>query len=133
MSGMKKIWLAVITVVLIALLVGCSTEEQKAEQVVFNTLGSVLTMRDRPLSNKIVKISYIHTGTNKPGEKKAYYIKGYVTVRRVALKDFKFGDQTVKKGSSQDYQYYYEAKVVQGTKHTLVLVPSGLVIKKADG
>ena len=133
MSGIKKIWLVVLPVVLIALLAGCSHEEQKAEKVVFDTLGSVLTLRDRPLSSKIVKISYEHTGTNKPGEKKAYYIKGYVTVRRVALKDFKFGDQAVLKGSSQDYQYYYEAKVVQGIKNTLVLVPSGLTIRQQKG
>ena len=133
MSSMKKIWLTVLPVVFFALLAGCSSDEQKAEKVVFNTLGSVLTVKDRPLSNKIVNISYLHADVNKAGEKKSYFMKGYVTVRRVALKDFKFGDQTVAKGSSHDYRYYYEATVVHGTKHELVLVPSGLVIKKADG
>ena len=133
MSSTKKIWFMVFPLVLITLLAGCASEEQKAERVVFNTLGSVLTINDRPLSNQIVKISYEHTGMNKPGEKKAYHIKGYVTVRRVAMKDFKYADTMVTKGSTKDYQYYYEAKVVQGIKHELVLVPSGLVIKKADG
>ena len=132
MSIMKKIYLATFTLFLFALLAGCSSEEQKAEKVVFSTLGRVLRINDRPLSNQIVKISYEHTGMNKPGEKKAYYIKGYVTVRRVALKDFKYVDMMVTKGSTKDYQYYYEAKVVQGIKNELVLVPSGLVIKKAD-
>jgi hypothetical protein len=130
---MKRIWLAVLPIVLVALLAGCSSDEQKAEKVVYNTLGMVLTMKDRPLSNKIVQISYEHADVNKPGEKKKYFMKGYVTVRRVALEDFKFGDQMVPKGSSHDYKYYYEATVVPGKKHELVLVPSGLVIKKADG
>lgn len=130
---MKKVWLAVFPIVLIVLLAGCSSDEKKAEKVVFDTLGAVLMVKDRPLSNKIVQISYEHADVNKPGEKKSYFMKGYVTVRRVALKDFKFGDQTVPKGSSHDYRYYYEATVVHGIKHELVLVPSGLVIKKADG
>jgi len=130
---MKNIWLAILPVVLAALLVGCSSEEQKAEKVVFDTLGAVLTIKDRPLNTRIVKISYEHADVNKPGEKKKYFMKGYVTVRRVAMKDFKFGDQTVSKGSSQDYRYYYEATVVHGIKHELVLVPSGLKIQKADG
>jgi hypothetical protein len=133
MSTMKRTVLAVFILLLIAVFAGCASEEQQAEKVVYNTLGTVLTLRDRPLSTKIVKISYEHTGVNKPGEKKAYYIKGFVTVRRVALKDFKFRGQTVLKGTSQDYQYSYEAKVVQGTKNTLVLVPSGLTIKQQTG
>ncbi len=133
MSTMKKTVLAIFTLLLVAVFAGCASEQQQAEKVVFNTLGTVLTLRDRPLYTKIVKISYEHTGKNKPGEKKAYYIKGYVTVRRVAMKDFKFRDQTVPKGSTQDYRYYYEAKVVQGVKNALVLVPSGLTIKQQAG
>ncbi len=130
---MKKSYLAFVLAVLVLVLTGCaSNEEKKAENVVYYTLKSVLTINDRPLSNQIVNITYEHTGKSKPWEKKAYFIKGYVTVRRVALKDFEFRGQKVAKGSSQDYKYYYEAKVVKGVKHELVLVPSGLTIRMAD-
>ena len=130
---MKKIVLIIFSVVLIALLAGCVSNEQKADKAVYYTLWSVLTLKDpaRPLSTSIVKITYEHTNQNEPGAKKPYYmIKGYVTVKMTALKDFNFRGQVVPKGSSQDYQYSYEAKVVTGVEHKLVILPTGLVIKK---
>lgn len=132
---MKKIVLIILSVVLVTLLAGCLSNEQKADKAVYYTLWSVLTLKDpaRPLSTRIVKITYEHTNQNEPGAKKPYYmIKGYVTVRRTALKDFNFRGQVVPKGSSHDYQYYYEAKVVTGIHNTLVIVSSGLMIKKLD-
>ncbi len=133
MSNMKKVLAATFSIALLVLLSGCSADEKKAENVVYYTLNSVLAINDRPLSNKIVDITYEHTGKSKPWEKTAYYIKGYVTVRRAALKDFEFRGQPVAKGSYQDYKYYYEAKVVKGVKHDLVLVPSGLTIRMVEG
>lgn len=132
---MKKIVLAILIVVLAAFLAGCASNEKKADQVVFETLGSVLTIKDpaRPLNTKIIKITYVHANQNEPGAKKPYYlISGYVTVKRTALKDFNFRGQVVHKGASQDYHYYYEAKVVTGMHNTLVIVSSGLMIKKLD-
>jgi hypothetical protein len=130
---MKKPLSVFLLAVLVLVLAGCANDEKKAENVVYYTLNSVLTINDRPLSNKIVDITYEHTGRNKPWEKTAYYIRGYVTVRRAALKDFEFRGKTVPKGSSQDYKYYYEARVVKGVKHDLVLVPSGLTVRMVDG
>ncbi len=130
---MRKIALSVLSLTVIILLASCSSNEQNADKVVFKTLGSVLTIKDRPLSNRIIKITYDNVGRNKPGQRTAYYIKGYVTVRRTALKDFRFRDQIVPKGASQDYRYAYEARVVKGEKNTLVIVPSGLMIKNANG
>ena len=119
--------------VIIMLLAGCSSSEQKADGVVFKTLGSVLTIKDRPLANRIIKISYDNVGRSRPGQKTAYYVKGYVTVRRTALRNFMFRGQVVPMGASQDYKYFYEARVVKGEKNTLVIVPSGLYIRNANG
>ena len=119
--------------VIIMLLAGCSSSEQKADGVVFKTLGSVLTIKDRPLANRIIKISYDNVGRNRPGQRTAYYVKGYVTVRRTALRNFMFRGQVVPMGASQDYKYFYEARVVKGEKNTLVIVPSGLYIRNANG
>ena len=125
--------LMVLSIGVIMLLASCSSNEQKADSVVFKTLGSVLTIKDRPLANRIVKISYDNVGRNKPGQKTAYYVKGYVTVRRTALRNFMFRGQIVPIGATQDYRYFYEARVVEGVKNTLVIVPSGLYIRNANG
>ena len=130
---MRKIVLIVLSVGVIMLLAGCSSNEQKADSVVFKTLGSVLTIKDRPLANRIIKISYDNVGKSKPGQRTAYYVKGYVTVRRTALRNFMFRGQIVPMGATQDYRYFYEARVVEGVKNTLVIVPSGLYIRNANG